>query len=96
MIRQIAGVLRSTEAAGLIRVEGHTDDDPISTPQFPSNWELSTARGTAVVAALLESEKLSAERISAAGYAEYHPIAPNDTTEGRAQNRRVDLVVTAR
>jgi len=76
-----------------IRVEGHTDNRPISTMRFPSNWELSTARATEVVRFLMESDELEATRLSAAGYGEYRPVATNDTREGRALNRRVDLVI---
>jgi chemotaxis protein MotB len=76
-----------------IRVEGHTDNVPISNSKFPSNWELSTARATAIVAYLVSKFGMSPDLMSAAGYAEYRPIASNDTDEGRARNRRVDLVV---
>jgi chemotaxis protein MotB len=76
-----------------IRIEGHTDDVPIHNERFPSNWELSTARATAVISHLIVKFGLSPELISAAGYAEYRPSAPNDTVEGRARNRRVDVVV---
>lgn len=77
----------------LIRVEGHTDDAPIRTSLFASNWELSTARATRVVRLLAEQGGLDPGRLSAAGYAEYRPRLPNDTTEARARNRRVDIVV---
>ncbi len=76
-----------------LRVEGHTDNRPISTPRFRSNWELSTARATSVIAELAKSE-LDPKSLSAAGYGEFHPVASNDTPAGRAQNRRVDLVIT--
>jgi len=76
-----------------VRVEGHTDSRPIRTLQFPSNWELSTSRATAVVRYLLEEWGLDATRLSAAGYGEYRPIADNDTVEGMARNRRVDVVI---
>ncbi len=76
-----------------IRVEGHTDDAPIRTPQFGSNWELSTARATRVVAFFVSSAGIPAGRLSAAGYSEFHPRADNGTAEGRARNRRVDIVV---
>jgi len=76
-----------------IVIEGHTDNVPISTPQFPSNWELSTARATQVVRYLIEEKKFPDERIAATGYGEYHPVADNSTPEGRAQNRRVDFVI---
>jgi chemotaxis protein MotB len=77
-----------------VRVEGHTDDRPISTARYRSNWELSTARATAVLAVLAEVGSMAPNRLSAAGYGEFHPIAGNDTIDGRRQNRRVDLVVT--
>jgi chemotaxis protein MotB len=76
-----------------LRVEGHTDNVPIRNSRFPSNWELSTARATAVVSYLIVKFGLQPELLSAAGYAEYRPAVPNDTEEGRARNRRVDLVV---
>jgi chemotaxis protein MotB len=77
-----------------VRVEGHTDDRPISSGRYHSNWDLSTARATAVMAILLQ-EGMLPERLSVAGYAEFHPVASNATEDGRRQNRRVDLVVTA-
>lgn len=76
-----------------LRIEGHTDNVPIHTAQMASNWELSTARATELVRLLIQRYRFSPERLSAAGYAEYHPIATNDTPQGRAQNRRVDLVI---
>jgi chemotaxis protein MotB len=76
-----------------IRVEGHTDDVPIHTPQFASNWELSTARATTVVQFLIEAGGLDPSRLAAAGYAEYRPRLPNDSPDHRARNRRVDIVV---
>jgi|SRR2546426_977409 len=76
-----------------VRVEGHTDNTPIQTAQFPSNWELSTSRATFLLHYLISNGKISPQRLSAVGYGEYHPIAPNNTPEGRAANRRVDVVV---
>ena len=76
-----------------IRIEGHTDDVPIRTAKFASNWELSTARASAVVAYLAGSGGLAPERLSAAGYGEYHPRVPNDNAENRAKNRRIDIVI---
>ena len=76
-----------------LRIEGHTDNIPIHTAQVASNWELSTARSTELVRLLIVRYRFSPERLSAAGYAEYHPIASNDTEQGRAQNRRVDIVI---
>ena len=76
-----------------LRIEGHTDDIPIHTAQMASNWELSTARSTELVRLLILRYRFSPERLSAAGYAQYHPVTTNRTPEGRAQNRRVDIVV---
>jgi chemotaxis protein MotB len=76
-----------------IRVEGHTDTIPIATPLYPSNWELSSARATTVGRYLAEHSEIDPRRLIAAGYGEFRPVAPNDTREGRARNRRVDLVV---
>lgn len=76
-----------------IRVEGHTDNVPIQNNLYPSNWELSTARASRVVRYLVERGGLSPDRLSAAGYGEYRPVASNDTAEGRARNRRVDVVL---
>jgi chemotaxis protein MotB len=76
-----------------LRVEGHTDNVPIHTPQIASNWELSTARATELVRLLIVRYRFDPGRLSAAGYAEYHPIASNATQQGRALNRRVDIVI---
>jgi chemotaxis protein MotB len=76
-----------------IRIEGHTDNVPIKTSQFPSNWELSTARATNIVRYLVDAHEFPPERISAIGYGEYRPIADNSVEEGRQKNRRVDVVV---
>ncbi len=74
-------------------IEGHTDNIPIRTKQFPSNWELSMARAVNMLKYLVEVQEIDASRVSAAGYGEYRPVATNETPEGRAQNRRVVLVV---
>jgi chemotaxis protein MotB len=79
-------------APSRLRVEGHTDDVPIHVPQFPSNWELSTARAISVIR-YLEEHGIARERLSVAGYGEFHPLAPNDGAERRALNRRVEIVV---
>jgi len=76
-----------------VRIEGHTDNVPIHNSQFHSNWELSTARATEMARLLITEYKFPPERLSAAGYAEFHPIAGNDTSDGRALNRRVDVVI---
>jgi chemotaxis protein MotB len=75
-----------------ITVEGNTDNQPIHSSQFPSNWELSTDRATTVVRFLI-AHGVTAERLAAAGYADLHPLASNATAVGRAQNRRVDIVL---
>lgn len=75
-----------------ILVEGHTDDVPISTAQYHSNWELSTARATEVVRYLI-GRGVPDRRFGASGYAELHPIGPNSTDRGRARNRRVEVVL---
>ncbi len=77
------------------RVEGHTDNQPINTFRYPSNWELSTARATYIVAYLIKEHGFDPKRLSAAGYAEYRPVDTNETAEGRARNRRVDIIIPA-
>ncbi|MEW6014980.1 MAG: OmpA family protein [Candidatus Zixiibacteriota bacterium] len=76
-----------------IRIEGHTDNKPINTVRFPSNWELSSARATEVVRYLVETHGVQSDRISALGYGEFRPMVSNETDEGRSKNRRVDIVV---
>ena len=79
-----------------VRIEGHTDNVPIHTAQFASNWELSTARATELVRLLITKNGFAPARLSAAGYAEFHPIASNGSEQGRALNRRVDIVILGR
>lgn len=93
VIEAVAEALKNESTP--IRVEGHTDSTPISNSRFPSNWELSTARAASVLARLIEHE-ISPERLSAAGYAGFQPVADNAAPEGRAQNRRVDIVILNR
>lgn len=76
-----------------MRIEGHTDNVPIRTPRYPSNWELSTARAVNVLRYFTEQENLHASRFSAVGYGDTQPVASNDTAEGRAKNRRVALIL---
>jgi chemotaxis protein MotB len=94
VLRQIAASLGHTLYD--LRIEGHTDNIPIHTTEFDSNWELSSARATRIARFFIDLNTISPERISAAGYAEFHPVAGNDTADGRAENRRVDLVVLPR
>jgi chemotaxis protein MotB len=91
VLKQIGEVLGA--APYNVRVEGHTDDVPIHTAEFDSNWELSSARATRVARVFLSTHSVPPTRLSAAGYAEFHPVAKNDTEAGRGENRRVDLVV---
>jgi chemotaxis protein MotB len=89
----LGAVASALVAAGNnVRVEGHTDDVPIHTDRYRSNWELSTTRATNVVA-FLAGAGVSPDRLSAAGYGEFHPRAPNDSEANRARNRRVDVVI---
>ncbi|MGA8729786.1 MAG: OmpA family protein [Terracidiphilus sp.] len=90
-IKRIAKVL---SRPGLeLRIEGHSDDQPIHTAQFNSNWELSTSRAMAVLLLLVNDAGFDPEKLSASGYGQYRPVADNSTPEGRRMNRRVDLVV---
>ena len=91
---RIATALRGIRGRTL-RVEGYTDDVPVSaTGPYPSNWELSTARAVAVVR-YLQERGVDPTLLAAAGYGEFHPVAPNDTPDGRSQNRRIEIVLAA-
>ncbi|MBO8167982.1 MAG: OmpA family protein [Thermoanaerobacteraceae bacterium] len=79
-----------------ISVEGHTDNRPINTIEFPSNWELSAARSARVVRYLTREHNLDPRRFVAVGFGEYYPVASNDTPEGRARNRRVVIVINSK
>ena len=94
VMRRIASVL--TNVDGQIVVEGHTDDIPISTPQFPSNWMLSSARAANVVQSLINDGIIDGERLEIRAHADTKPLVPNDSSENRAQNRRVEIVVRQR
>ncbi|MGK2944733.1 MAG: OmpA family protein [Desulfuromonadales bacterium] len=97
VLQQIGDILKST-ADKDIQVEGHTDNVPIRgtlTEKYPTNWELSTARATTVLHFLQGEVGIPGERLSAVGYGEYRPIATNSTPEDRAQNRRIQIVLTA-
>ncbi|HLT14191.1 MAG TPA: flagellar motor protein MotD [Marinobacter sp.] len=91
VVEKIANVLRNRDNA--VKVEGFTDNQPIRTSRFPSNWELSTARAAAV-ARMLMMEGVEPERLAAVGYGQYQPVARNDTEEGRRRNRRVVLLIS--
>lgn len=90
-IKRIASILSQH---GLnLRVEGHSDSQPIHNAQFRSNWELSTARAMAVLSLLVDDSNYDPKKVSVAGYGQYRPVADDATPEGRRMNRRVDLVV---
>jgi chemotaxis protein MotB len=76
-----------------VRIEGHTDNVPIHNAQYSDNWELSTARATVLTRLFIEEDHIVPDRLAAAGYAQYHPIASNLTAAGRSRNRRVDIIV---
>jgi len=88
---RLADILRQTNRE--IRIEGHTDNVPIHNSRFSSNWDLSTARATATVRLLIQKYSLRPELLGASGYAEYRPVSSNESPEGRAANRRVDVVI---
>lgn len=92
VLRQVAAVLSAEDTP--IEVEGHSDDVPISTDQFPSNWELSSARAGSVARNLIENGVL-ANRLSVVGWAANKPLVPNDSAENRARNRRVTIIVAS-
>lgn len=91
ILGKIHDVLLNTD--GRIAVAGHTDNVPINTTRYRSNWELSTSRATSVVHELLEPGQIPAERFVLEGYADTKPLVPNDTMENRAKNRRVEIIV---
>jgi len=76
-----------------IRIEGHTDNVPISTSQFPSNWHLSVSRALSTAYYLMTEEGLDPEKLSIVGYSEYKPLESNESSSGRATNRRVDIII---
>jgi chemotaxis protein MotB len=91
LIDKIASAL--TQIEGKISVEGHTDNVPINTFAYPSNWDLSAARSVAVVRRMLDIAPLEPTRVTASGFADTRPQAINSTFDGRARNRRVEIVV---
>ncbi len=92
-LRAVAGVIE--QASFPVTIEGHTDNIPISTFRFPSNWELSAVRASSVVRLFVESG-VAPERLTAAGYADQRPVADNATEEGRSRNRRVAILIESR
>ena len=94
VLRQVG--LKLKAAGGSIRVEGHTDEIPMTNKYFPSNWELSTQRAVNVVKLLVGECGIDPGMLSAAGYADSRPVAPNDSPEGRALNRRVNVIISVK
>lgn len=90
-VKQIAGALAEFSERRF-QIEGHTDDKPISTARFPSNWELSSARALAVVHLLIDAD-VAPENLSAAGFGEFQPRADNDTADSRKLNRRIEIIM---
>ncbi|MBZ5633033.1 MAG: OmpA family protein [Acidobacteriia bacterium] len=90
-LQKVAGALKAV--SNPVRIEGHTDAVPIHTTRFRSNWELSAARSITMMEVLSNRFEIPAQRLSISGYADTVPVADNDTPEGRARNRRVDLVI---
>jgi len=90
LLQKIGAIVAKT--AYEVRVEGHTDDIPIKTNRYPSNWELSTARAVNVLRYIIDAYQIPNERLSAAGFGEYQPIVANDSSMNRAKNRRVEIV----
>lgn len=90
-VREVAGVLKGLSDRAF-QVEGHTDDVPIKTDRFPSNWELASARALTVVREMLDVG-VAPDHVSAASYGEFDPVAPNTSKEGKAQNRRIQIVI---
>lgn len=88
---EVVGVISQVD--NKVLVEGHTDSTPINTKTYPSNWELSTARATNIIGYIIRTGKIPPQRLSAAGYGEYMPIADNTSSGGRLLNRRVDIII---
>lgn len=92
-LQKVVDVLNRDVADSKVAVEGHTDNEPIQKSGWKSNWELSSARALAVLHYFISDGNVDPKRLSAVGYGEYHPVASNDTPEGRQQNRRVEVVI---
>jgi len=90
LLKKVGDIIAGTSFE--VRIEGHTDDLPIKTVHFPSNWELSTARAVKVLRYFTETVGISSERLSAVGFSKFQPVVPNDSREHRARNRRVEII----
>jgi len=93
ILEGLAEVLAVNSSVKELRVQGHTDNVPIRSALFPSNWELSAVRAVMVTRVLTELYRIQPERVSAVGHAEFHPLTDNLTPETRAKNRRVEILV---
>lgn len=94
LVKHVVRIISENIAAiKMINIEGHTDNVPICSVRFEDNWDLSTKRATNMLREVVDTELIDVEKLSATGYGEYHPIATNNTSEGRAKNRRVDFVL---
>lgn len=92
ILDKVIRILQEEVPQNNIGIEGHTDNDPIKHSQWESNWELSAQRALSVLH-YLEENNVASKRLSAIGYGEYHPVASNDTVEGKGVNRRVEIVI---
>jgi len=90
----VAQVLAEKVGEHMVYVAGHTDNEPIAYSEWPSNWELSTARATQVVHYFVDEKGMEPRRLAAVGYGEFHPIADNGSEDGKSQNRRVEVVIS--
>ncbi len=94
LLSEIGNVLKKIPNA--VRIEGHTDNIPISTKQYPSNWELSGTRALSILKFFIKEHGIDPGRLSATGYGEFRPVGNNSSTSGRARNRRVDIQILGR
>jgi chemotaxis protein MotB len=90
LLQKVGAIISKTDY--LIRIEGHTDNLPIHTGRYPSNWELSTARAVNVLRYFIDNYKINPRRLAAEGFSEFHPLVENDTSESRGKNRRVEII----
>jgi chemotaxis protein MotB len=93
-LKTLAQVLNNSANDITVMIEGHTDNVPIKTSQFKDNWDLSTARATSIVRILTKDNGFDPNRITASGKGQFHPIKPNETAEGRAGNRRTEVILS--
>jgi chemotaxis protein MotB len=89
IMHEVAALIK--DIPNRIVIEGHTDNQPVNTSEFKSNWELSAARAFSVVRYFIEKEKLDPERLAGLGYGEYRPLLANDSEDNRSKNRRVEV-----